>query len=205
MADIDLGRVIAHTHPAFDYTAVTDRDILQWSVIAGLPPRILTGIVQGRIKITDLVLSRLLRVFPTEVTDKLVNDYDPLRGLEFEEKKPDRRYKITTYYPATLLSNRDMILCDDGRWLVLSSTDRKGASIQLYSHGIPVSRISDNDEVTAAVFNKDIQDDKQRDIHDVIAQNKHSQEFFKGAGLSPEREEMSSYVMGKLLEKRYGK
>lgn len=202
-----MEKVIFPVHPAFHERVVMKKDVMSWAVIAGIPPRLMEHFVRGRMIPDEIVRKRIAKALGEELTTEIVTDCDPLRGMEFREMAVrGGHYKVHTDYPTVLLKEGDMIRCDDQRWLKLSSVDEPEAGkILLHSGEVPVSRVSIDDHVIAAVINRERSD---RDPLKPRTKNRIkkavAREVFSGMEMGAERADVAEDIMSRLERIRDG-
>lgn len=198
-----MDTMIHPVHPAFGDRVVLRQDILTWSVISGIPARFMEAFVRGALDVEDTVASRIALALGEELTQQIINDYDPLRGIEFNKMAQPTSYTVIEEYPTTLLVPGDLLRCDDNRWMKLSSVSEPvNGMILLHSGEVPAARVSVNDHVIAAVFAGDRDSQEMSPSSRQQLDRTMSRELFAGDEISADRADMAEEIMNRLSEIR---
>lgn len=120
-------------HPLLD-RQFTPRDCYEFSVLTGIGPQIIAGILTGRIQPDTEVCPRLDEVLGEGVIAALREDYDPFRDMQFiDPEQIDGRFRLEEHYPVTLIKAGDCIRTRDDRWVVISRVRLTPQRVRLFS------------------------------------------------------------------------
>ena len=141
---INDSEIIYPLHPVLEnqgYTFNMD-ECYHMALSIGVNPQTLAGTLTGRIKPHSIIVKRMKNIFPSDTVDKLIEDYDPLRNLNFTEHI--RKYQISRRYPMGMLNNTDAIRTTDGRWIMIDKKETSEKKVRFFSN-----------DILFGVFNKD--------------------------------------------------
>ena len=172
---INDSEIIYPLHPILEknnYTFNYD-ECYQKSIIIGINPQTLAGIITGRIKPNYLITERLKKIFPQDIVNELVNDYDPLRNIKYADNI--NKNNINPKCPVILLENNDTIRTDDDKWILLNKKEFYNNNIRLYSNDILLGVFNKEDTCIAHINNWHTKDN---DIGKNIAKMKNELKIF---------------------------
>ena len=162
---INDSEIIYPLHPVLEknnYTINYD-ECYQKSIIIGINPQTLAGILTGRIRPNSLIIQRLKKIFPSDIVDELVQDYDPFRGIQYSTNI--NKNNINTKCPIILLSNSDSIRTEDDKWITITKKEVFRNNIRLYSNDILIG-VFNKEDTCIAHINKyhTLDNDKNKNI-----------------------------------------
>lgn len=172
---INDSEIIYPLHPVLEknnYTFNYD-ECYQNSIIIGINPQTFAGIIAGRIRPNNLIIERLKKIFPDDIVEEIVKDYDPFRGVQYTDNI--NKNNINIKCPIILLRNSDSIRTDEDKWIVINKTETNGNRIRLYSNDVFIGTFNYDDTCIAHINSYHTNDN---DIGKNIAKMKNELKIF---------------------------
>lgn len=193
---------ITGVHPLLD-REFTPRDCYEYSILTGISPQIIAGIITGRVKPDEEICPRLDQVLGDGVIESLRDDYNPFRDMEFLD--PDEislnKYRLEKRYPVTLIKTGDCIRTRDDRWILISRVRLTPQRVRLFS-GPTLCSVTkrDNRAIVAVRTSERVADPASK--HEEQARSNMIKERFAQEVLDADRDYRADYIQDMLAAAR---
>lgn len=193
---------ITGIHPLLN-REFTPRDCYEYSILTGISPQIIAGVVTGRVKPDEEICPRLDQVLGEGVISALREDYDPFRDMEFVEPEEisNHKFRIEKSYPVTLIKTGDCIRTRDDRWVLISRVRLTPQRVRLFS-GPTLCSVTkrDNRAIVAVRFSGRVADPAAEQERQT--QSNRIKERFAEEVLDADRDYRADYVQDMLAAAR---
>lgn len=181
----------------------TPRDCYEYSILTGIGPQIVAGILTGRIRPDEEVCPRLDEVLGEGTIAALREDYDPFRDMEFidPEQITGHRFRLEEHYPVSLIRAGDCIRTRDDRWVVISRVRLTPQRVRLFS-GPTLCAVTkrDNRAIVAVRFSENVPDPTVR--QERRAQQERIRQAFDSEIQDADRDHRMDYIQDMLAAAR---